>query len=426
MCRRIRPQWAAGDHRHCSRAHRGAGAALCATRPAMIVLGGSSMHKGANGWQAGRAIACLPALTGNVGIPGGGFGPRHGSAAHGRGLGSIIEPRRRAPGTVDPQPDVGGHGGAARRPHRQPAADGHQHAVVVRRRRRRGRGPGADAPGRELRPVPERHGAPLRRRRAARHRLAGGTRLQDDAHAPLPDGAGARAAGRDALAATGVMRNWPSASGSTASHPWASEEAMVDAILDHPCTGHATVAALRAEGGIRALNVSHVANPTLEFDTPSRKIEFYSEQARAAGPAAAADLHAPAPAQPPAAPAYPLALTQGRTLAHFHASTTTAGSCRRSPGASASRRCGSRPPTPPRAGSPTARRSASSTSAASSPRARTSPIAFPPAPCGCATAGPVSTLDRRRAGAAGRRGRPVRVLRGTGDVRCDGRGGAAG
>ena len=59
------------------------------TRPAMIVLGGSSMHKGANGWQAGRAIACLPALTGNVGIPGGGFGPRHGSAAHGRGLGNI-------------------------------------------------------------------------------------------------------------------------------------------------------------------------------------------------------------------------------------------------------------------------------------------------------------------------------------------------
>ena len=60
------------------------------TRPAMIVLGGSSMHKGNNGWQAGRAIACLPALTGNVGIPGGGFGPRHGSVAHGRGLASIV------------------------------------------------------------------------------------------------------------------------------------------------------------------------------------------------------------------------------------------------------------------------------------------------------------------------------------------------
>jgi anaerobic selenocysteine-containing dehydrogenase len=55
-----------------------------ATQPAMIVIGGSSMHKGTNSWQAGRAISCLPALTGNLGIPGGGFGPRHGSSAHGQ------------------------------------------------------------------------------------------------------------------------------------------------------------------------------------------------------------------------------------------------------------------------------------------------------------------------------------------------------
>src|SRR5947207_2179632 len=54
------------------------------TRPAMIVLGGSSMHKGAGGWTGGRAIGCLPALTGNLGVPGGGLGPRHGSAAHGQ------------------------------------------------------------------------------------------------------------------------------------------------------------------------------------------------------------------------------------------------------------------------------------------------------------------------------------------------------
>ena len=89
---------------------------------------------------------------------------------------------------------------------------------------------------------------------------------------------------------------------------------MVDAILDHPCTGHATVAALRAQGGIRALNISHVANPTLEFDTPSGKIELYSEQAARLG-------LPPLPSFAAAAPetdAYPLALTQGRTLAHFH------------------------------------------------------------------------------------------------------------
>jgi anaerobic selenocysteine-containing dehydrogenase len=97
-------------------------------------------------------------------------------------------------------------------------------------------------------------------------------------------------------------------------HPWATEEAMVDAILDHPCTRHATVAALRAEGGMRALDISHVANPSLEFDTPSGKIEFYSEQAARLGLPPLPSFVAAAPA----APGYPLVLTQGRTLAHFH------------------------------------------------------------------------------------------------------------
>ena len=68
----------------------------------MIVLGGSSMHKGANGWQAARAIGCLPALTGNLGIPGGGFGPRHGSRAHGQELTDITAPERRPPGAYIP------------------------------------------------------------------------------------------------------------------------------------------------------------------------------------------------------------------------------------------------------------------------------------------------------------------------------------
>src|SRR5215470_11972489 len=43
------------------------------TKPAMIVVGGSSMHKGSHGWQGARAIACLPALTGNLGAPGAGL-----------------------------------------------------------------------------------------------------------------------------------------------------------------------------------------------------------------------------------------------------------------------------------------------------------------------------------------------------------------
>src|SRR5712691_8288809 len=69
------------------------------TRPAMIVIGGSSMFKGANGWQGGRAIGCLPALTGDLGVPGGGFGPRHGASTHGQVLNhSLLANDRRPPG----------------------------------------------------------------------------------------------------------------------------------------------------------------------------------------------------------------------------------------------------------------------------------------------------------------------------------------
>src|SRR6185503_593688 len=40
--------------------------------------------------------------------------------------------------------------------------------------------------------------------------------------------------------------------------PWDGESGPLDAIHDHPATGHATAAALAAEGGMRALNISHV------------------------------------------------------------------------------------------------------------------------------------------------------------------------
>jgi anaerobic selenocysteine-containing dehydrogenase len=98
--------------------------------------------------------------------------------------------------------------------------------------------------------------------------------------------------------------------------PWASEEALLDAILDHPATGHATVASLRERAGIGELRISHVANPTLEFDTPSRRIEFYSEDARSMGLPALPEWVQPT--QSASAAKYPLSLTQGRTLAHFH------------------------------------------------------------------------------------------------------------
>jgi len=71
------------------------------TKPAMILLGGSSMHKGAQGWQGARpSRACLrsPATSASRG----GLGPRHGAAAHGQGLSSIAARDRRPPGATSP------------------------------------------------------------------------------------------------------------------------------------------------------------------------------------------------------------------------------------------------------------------------------------------------------------------------------------
>jgi hypothetical protein len=72
----------------------------------MILLGGSSMHKGANGWNAARAISCLPALTGDFGLPGGGLGPRHG--AQSAGFRNLSAPESRPPGNYIPNqmPDI--------------------------------------------------------------------------------------------------------------------------------------------------------------------------------------------------------------------------------------------------------------------------------------------------------------------------------
>jgi anaerobic selenocysteine-containing dehydrogenase len=72
------------------------------------------------------------------------------------------------------------------------------------------------------------------------------------------------------------------------------------------------VASLRAAGGFLPLKVPHVAYADRSFDSPSKKIEFYSSQADKLGlpplPVRRVDQRSP----------YPLALSFGRTLTHFH------------------------------------------------------------------------------------------------------------
>jgi hypothetical protein len=212
----------------------------------MIVLGGSSMHKGANGWQAGRAIACLPALTGNVGVAGGGFGPRHGSAAHGRGLGSIIEPERRRRA-----PDV---------PNQMSAVAGALREGRIRTLLLMGTNMlSSYADAGDLEEGLQR--TPL----IVSHDLFLNDTARRFADIVLPSTAWLEEVGckmththlylmERALAPPGETRSLYAVINELAErlclagfHPWPSEEAMVNAILDHPCTGRATVAALQAE-----------------------------------------------------------------------------------------------------------------------------------------------------------------------------------
>jgi anaerobic selenocysteine-containing dehydrogenase len=282
-----------------------------ATRPAMIVLGGSSMHKGAGGWQGARAIGCLPALTGNVGIPGGGFGPRHGSRAHGQGLADISLPERRPPGR-----DV---------PSQMPRVTEALRAGTVQALLTFGTDmlssfaeTGAVAEGLAGTRLFLCHDLFLSET-AARFAdvvLPGTAWLEElgckatNTHLylmpPVLDPPG------ECRSLTWILRRLAERLGLDDFYPWDSDEGPLDALLDHPATGHATVAALRAEGGIRPLRVSHVGHPDLVFPTPSGKIELLSERARQLG-LPALPVYEPGPP-----PAGPLRLRQGRTLGHFH------------------------------------------------------------------------------------------------------------
>jgi anaerobic selenocysteine-containing dehydrogenase len=281
------------------------------TRPAMILMGGSSMHKGGNGWVAGRAISCLPALTGNVGIPGGGFGPRHGSSTHGQALASVVAQERRPPG--DDVPNQMARITDA-------LVDGRVRVLLL-------------------------FGTDMLSSFADANRVAEGLARQDlvasydlfmndtaqrFADVVLPatswlEELGCKSTNThlylmpqileppgETRPVPWVLRQLAARLGLHDFFPWSDTEGLLDALLDAPASRHATVQALRLDGGIRPLEVSHVAHPDLQFPTPSGKLELYSERAAALGLPALPDF------QPLAGDAYPLTLRQGRTLTHFH------------------------------------------------------------------------------------------------------------
>jgi anaerobic selenocysteine-containing dehydrogenase len=305
------PAWAAGITGIPAERIVALGRRYGTTRPAMIVMGGSSMHKAGNGWLAGRAISCLPALTGNVGIPGGGLGPRHGSATHGQALASIVAQERRPPGREVPHQ-------MARIA--EALVDGQVRVLLL-------------------------FGTDMLSSFADANRVAEGLARQDlvasyelflndtarrFADVVLPatswlEELGCKSTNThlylmpqvldppgETRPVPGVLRELAARLGLDDFFPWRDTEGLLDALLDAPASRHATTAQLRAEGGMRALDVSHVAHPDLAFPTPSGKLELYSERAAALG------LPALPVFEPLAADAYPLILRQGRTLTHFH------------------------------------------------------------------------------------------------------------
>jgi anaerobic selenocysteine-containing dehydrogenase len=295
------------------------------THPAMIVLGGSSMHKGANGWQGARAVACLPALTGDLGVPGGGLGPRHGSRTHGQELNDITLMERRPAGRYVPNQ-------MARIS--EALADGRVRTMLLF---------GTDMLSSYADTTAVARGL-ARADLVVAHDLFMNDTARRFADVVLPstcwlEELGAKSTNthlylmEPALAPAGatrsvtfVLNELAARLGLSDFYPWSSVEGPIDALIDHPSTGHATVASLRADGGIRALRISHVAHPDLRFATPSGKVELYSEPARALGlpglPVHVSARPAYGGASPghaePAAAAHPLSFRQGRTLTQFH------------------------------------------------------------------------------------------------------------
>lgn len=278
------------------------------TKPSMIVIGGSSMYKGTAGWQASRAISCLPPLTGNLGIPGGGFGPRHGAGTH---FTSITADDRRPPGRYVPN-QMSRIGDAL--------VDGSVRVLMLA-------GTDMTSSFADAGRVAEGLG---RLDLLVSYDLFMNDTARCFAHIVLPATAWVEELGAKATNThVYLMPKIVDPAGECRSpmwmlrelarrlelvdfFPWEDDAGPLDAILDHPRAKHATVAALAGEGGMRALEMSHVGHPDLTFPTPSGKVEFASARAASLG-LPALPAYEPLPAS-----SFPLQFRQGRTLTHFH------------------------------------------------------------------------------------------------------------
>lgn len=283
--------------------------------PAMIVIGGSSLHKGGNTWQAARAISCLPALTGNFGRAGGGIGPRHGARSHAAGFADITAADRRPAGEYVPN--------------QMEAITEAFEAGRIDVLLTLGSNMLSSFPDTErMRKALQKCGLIVAYdifsnqtiREVADIVLPGTIWLEEigikatNTHVYLsdkalePDG--------DVRPLYDIYKGLARRLDLEDTYPWPDQEAAINAVLNHRATGHATVAQMRQNDGRAELQISHVAHPTHQFQTPSGKVEFRSDRAAAMGLPA---LPQPSEANMSDSAEFPLTFAHGRTFAHFHA-----------------------------------------------------------------------------------------------------------
>ncbi len=284
--------------------------------PSMIVLGGSSMYKHQHGWEASRAIACLPALIGQLGFAGAGMGPRHGASTHSDGYANILPDISRSPDTFIPS-----HMSTIT----EALQDGRIDVLLVLGSNMLSSFSSTNELARGLERVKLIISYDLFSNETSRHfadLILPGTAWLEDlglkqtaTHIYLMENA-LEPAGECRTLST-ILCQLADKLGIPDFFPWQDNESYINALLAPQRieeTGKSlTVNDLRQrEGYWQRSNLSHIAYPDLKFSTPSHKIEFWSERAREVGLSALPSYTAPAQE------AYPLRFCQGRTLTAFH------------------------------------------------------------------------------------------------------------
>ncbi|EFH84063.1 molybdopterin-containing oxidoreductase family protein [Ktedonobacter racemifer] len=285
--------------------------------PAMIVLGGSSMYKHQHGWEASRAIACLPALTGQLGLAGGGLGPRHGASPRSDGNANVMQ-------------DIVARPNPAPIPSHMPTIsaafqDDKIDVLLVLGSNMLSTFADNNALARGLEQIKCIVSFDLFMNETARRYadlIIPGTAWLEDIG--LKQTATHMYLMERALEPEGECRSLITVLRQLADRlelenffPWANEEGYINALLakqQTPSGKKLTVDDLRASGGYwQKSGLEHIAYLDHQYHTPSKKVEFWSERAQEVGLPPLPTYTAPQ------REAYPLRFCQGRTLTAFHA-----------------------------------------------------------------------------------------------------------